>query len=147
MLRFLGEERLGEGSLEPGSAVGKKWQKTEWNSIKNRGPASGAVVLGQWKGVRCRNVPVKSNANRSLFERANYIQLFREKLSEKCTRQSRRVLLVVLSLRQLQSPGTVYWSYRILPFGIVACTFFPTTFLQITAYNNYSLKWRRHLSK
>ena len=27
--------------------------------------------------------------------------------------------------------GTVYWSYPILPFGIVACTFLPTTFLKI----------------
>ena len=27
--------------------------------------------------------------------------------------------------------GTGYWSYPILPFGIVACTFFPTTFLEI----------------
>ena len=27
--------------------------------------------------------------------------------------------------------GTVYWSYPILPFGIAACTFFPTTFLKI----------------
>ena len=26
--------------------------------------------------------------------------------------------------------GTVYWSYLILPFRIVACTFFPTTFLE-----------------
>ena len=30
--------------------------------------------------------------------------------------------------------GTVYWSYPILPFGIVACTFFPTTFLEIAVY-------------
>jgi len=28
----------------------------------------------------------------------------------------------------------VYWSYPILPFGIVACTFFPTTFLEIAVY-------------
>ena len=27
--------------------------------------------------------------------------------------------------------GTVYRSYHILPFGIVACTFFPTTLLEI----------------
>ena len=27
--------------------------------------------------------------------------------------------------------GTVNWSYPILPFGIVACTFFPTIFLEI----------------
>ena len=30
--------------------------------------------------------------------------------------------------------GTVYWSYPILPFGIVVCTFFPTTFLEIAVY-------------
>ena len=38
------------------------------------------------------------------------------------------------SLRQLQSSGTVYCSYPILPFEIVACTFFPTTFLEIAVY-------------
>ena len=27
--------------------------------------------------------------------------------------------------------GTVYCSYPIVPFGVVACTFFPTTFLEI----------------
>ena len=32
---------------------------------------------------------------------------------------------------QLQSSGTVYWSYPIFSFGIVVCTFFPTTFLEI----------------
>ena len=37
-------------------------------------------------------------------------------------------------VRQLQSPGTVYLSYPILPFGIVACTFFLTTFLEIALY-------------
>ena len=31
-------------------------------------------------------------------------------------------------------PGTVYWSYPILPFGIASSTFFPTTFLQIAVY-------------
>ena len=34
--------------------------------------------------------------------------------------------------------GTVHWSYPILPFGIVACTFFPTTFFEI-AYRHSSL--------
>ena len=38
-------------------------------------------------------------------------------------------------VRQLQSSGTVYWWYPILPFGIVACTFFPTTFLEIAVWN------------
>ena len=30
-----------------------------------------------------------------------------------------------------QVSGTEYWSYPISPLGIVACTFFPTTFLEI----------------
>ena len=34
----------------------------------------------------------------------------------------------------LQCQETVYWSYPILPFGIVACTVFPTTFLEIAVY-------------
>ena len=78
---------------------------------------------------------------------------FEKGCQKKGTRQSRKVLWVVLSLlffkeiwknstrshghmfasakekqqkkvRQLLSSGTVYWSYPILPFGIVACTFF-----------------------
>ena len=34
--------------------------------------------------------------------------------------------------------GTVCWSYPKLPFGIVACTFSPTTFLKIAVYNKKS---------
>ena len=30
--------------------------------------------------------------------------------------------------------GTAYCSYPILPFRIIACTFFPTTFLEIAVY-------------
>ena len=30
--------------------------------------------------------------------------------------------------------GKVYWTYPILPFGIVLCTFFPTTFLEIAVF-------------
>ena len=33
-----------------------------------------------------------------------------------------------------QCQQQVYWSYPILPFGIVACTVFPTTFLEIAVY-------------
>ena len=29
---------------------------------------------------------------------------------------------------------TVFWSYPILPFGIVACTFFSKTFLEVAVY-------------
>jgi len=72
---------------------------------------------------------------------------------KKCTRQSRKVLWVVLRslffkeiwkngtrgcgrmfARAKGKQGTVYWSYPILPFGIVACTFLPTTFLEIAVY-------------
>ena len=35
--------------------------------------------------------------------------------------------------------GTGYWSYPILPFEIVACTIFPTTFLEIAVYKWCSL--------
>ena len=44
-------------------------------------------------------------------------------------------------------PGTVYWSYLILPFGIVACTFLPTTSLEI-AVNVWlgSLLWQLYVS-
>ena len=88
---------------------------------------------------------------------------FEKGCRKKCTRQTRKVLWVVLSalffkeiwkngtgghghmfasakgkqqkyVRQLQSSGTMYWSYPVLPFGIVACTFFPTTFLEIAVY-------------
>ena len=34
----------------------------------------------------------------------------------------------------------MYWSYPILPFGIVACTFFPTTFLETAVYKNYKIR-------
>ena len=82
---------------------------------------------------------------------------------KKCTRQSRKVLWVVLSslffkeiwkngtrgcgrmfarakekqrkkFLQLQCQKQCSWSYPILPFGIVACTFLPTTFLEIAVY-------------
>ena len=82
-----------------------------------------------------------------------YIQLFQERLSEKVHSTVRKVLWVVLSslffkeiwengtrghgrmfasargkqqtlIRQATVSGTVYWSYPIIPFGIVACTFF-----------------------
>ena len=40
--------------------------------------------------------------------------------------------------------GTVYRSYPILPFGIVTCTFSPTTFLEIAVYRSLdqlALSW------
>ena len=37
-------------------------------------------------------------------------------------------------VRQLQCQEQVYWSYPILPFGIVACTVFATTFPEIAVY-------------
>ena len=50
------------------------------------------------------------------------------------------VLMEQKLVQQLQSLGTVYWSYPILPFGVVACTFFPTTFLEIAVYSGTSVK-------
>ena len=67
----------------------------------------------------------------------------------KCTRQSRKVLWVVLSslfFTEIWKNGTrghgltfasakeKYWSYPILPFEIVACTVFLTAFLEIAVY-------------
>ena len=37
-------------------------------------------------------------------------------------------------------PGTVYRLDPILPFEIVACTFLPTTFLEIAVYTKYIFK-------
>ena len=92
-----------------------------------------------------------------------HIQLFRERLSKKSIRQSRKVLWVVLSspffkeiwkngirgrgrmfahakgkqeVLTAKVSGTVYWSYPILTFGIVAYTFLPTTFLEIAVYGH-----------
>ena len=43
--------------------------------------------------------------------------------------------------------GTVYWSYPILPFGIVVSTHFPITFLEITANARLSLPyWKGYCS-
>ena len=87
---------------------------------------------------------------------------FEKGCRKKCTQQSRNGLWVVLSLlffeeiwkngtrglgrlfastegkqqkyvRQLSTSGIVHWPYPIFPFGIVACTFFPT-FLEIAVY-------------
>ena len=93
-----------------------------------------------------------------------FIQLFRERLSEKvhatipkgivggflCSRFFKEIwkndrrghgrMLASAKgkqqklVRQLQCQDTVYWSYPILPFGIVACIFFSTTFLEIAVY-------------
>ena len=70
---------------------------------------------------------------------------FEKGCRKKYTRQSRKVLWVrmareaiVVCLRVSGSTATVsgivYWSYPIFPFGILACTFFPTTFLEIAVY-------------
>ena len=42
-------------------------------------------------------------------------------------------------VRQLQCLEQVYWSYPILPFRIVACTVFATTFLETAVYS--CMKW------
>ena len=90
---------------------------------------------------------------------------FEKVCRKKCTRQCRKVLWVILRslffkesrdrlarkavdicLRVLKESnkvgstatksGTEYWSYPILPLGIVACTFFPTNFLDIAVCKN-----------
>ena len=44
-----------------------------------------------------------------------------------------------------RSPLKSYWSYPyyLLPFRIVACTFFPTTFLEIAVFSAGHLSWSR----
>ena len=95
-----------------------------------------------------------------------YVYSYFEKgCRKKCTRQPRKVLWVVLSSMFFKemwrnctrghgrlfasakeskkkkvgstATGTVYWSYPIVPFGIVACTFLPTTFLKIAVYRRF----------
>ena len=39
---------------------------------------------------------------------------------------------------QMLKESNKCWSYPTLPFGVVMCTFFPTTFLEIAAVNKYS---------
>ena len=43
--------------------------------------------------------------------------------------------------------GTVYWSCPTLPFGIVACTFSPTTFLEIAVCktSQYEISGKNHI--
>ena len=94
------------------------------------------------------------------------ILLFRERLSEKCARDNperycgwfwilcsskkfermaREAMDVCLLLLKECNKGRldslqceeVCWSYPILPFGIVACTFFPTTFLEISCHSTH----------
>ena len=97
---------------------------------------------------------------RSFVFRESY---FEKGCRTKCTQHSRKVLWEILSslffrkiwknaratmdlcLRVLKEnetkvgstatvSGTVYWSYPILPSRTVACTFFPTAFLEIAVY-------------
>ena len=103
-----------------------------------------------------------SEVHSCLYDK-NVYSYFEKGCRKKCTRQSRKVLWVVLSSlffkeiwkdgtrsrgrvfagaegKQLKEvltatgSGTAYWSYSILPFGIVPCTFLPTTFLEIAIY-------------
>ena len=72
----------------------------------------------------------------------NNIQLFRERLSGKV----HATILNGMCLRVLkESNKSKFDSYRrqeqcidhiLLPFGIVACTFFPTTILEIVVYRS-----------
>ena len=95
----------------------------------------------------------------------SFIQLFRERLSDKVHATTAKCIVGGLEFTVFQRnlkkwqerpwtyvyecwmnltkvgstatvSGTVYWSYPTLPFGIVACTFFPTTFLEIAVHDN-----------
>ena len=59
---------------------------------------------------------------------------FSTKKFERGAREAMNICLWVL--KESNKLGTVYWSYPILPFGIVACTFFATTFLEIAVYQH-----------
>ena len=103
------------------------------------------------------------------------IQLFRERLSEKVhatipkgivggfeftvlskkfERMAREAMDICLRLLKESNKvgsiatvsGTASCSYPILPFGIVACTFFPTTFLEIAVYEQLWAVTRRTLT-
>ena len=112
------------------------------------------------------NWPTKRASNQNISNRRSfgypffniYIQLFRDwGCRKKCTQQSRKILWVVLSSLFFQGMdvclwvlkesnksrfdscsvrNSTDWSCTILPFGIVARTFFPTTFLKIAVYKN-----------
>ena len=86
------------------------------------------------------------------------IQLFRERLSEKgtCDNPERPWTYLCKCLRIATKgtkvgstatvPGTVYLAYPILPFGIVKCTFFQTTFLEqlLTEHNENTIAAINH---
>ena len=103
-----------------------------------------------------------SEVHSCLYDK-NVYSYFEKGCRKKCTRQSRKLLWVVLSSlffkeiwkdgtrgrgrvfaraagKQLKEvltatgSGTAYWSYSILPFRIVPCTFLPTTSLEIAIY-------------
>ena len=52
-----------------------------------------------------------------------------------------REAIKVGSTATVSGLGIVYWSDPMLPFGIAASTFFPTTFLEVAVYN---ITKRRH---
>ena len=71
-----------------------------------------------------------------------FSSLFFKEISKNCTRGHGRMFSRAKGkqqnkVRQLQGQEQVYWSYPILPFGIVACTAFATTFLEIAIYVCY----------
>ena len=57
--------------------------------------------------------------------------------TKKFERRAREAMYICLRLlKESNKLGRVYWSYPILPSGIVACTFFATTFLEIAVYQH-----------
>ena len=106
------------------------------------------VIKGIRSSTLSAGVPLyRRQENKLMWLTYSY---FEKGCRKKCTRQSRKVLWVVkrmvqeamdICLRVLKksykssfdsyTSGTVYRLYPILPFGIVACTVFPPTFLEI----------------
>ena len=112
----------------------------------------------------------KENCTKGLIL-SNAYSYFEKVRRKKCTRQSRIVLWVVFSSlffkeiwkngkmghgymsagAEVSSTaavwGTVYWSYRILPFGIVACTFFRQPCSKYGKIPKQNVTWRLISSK
>ena len=144
----------------------RSWARENW---RGQGTA-GFNLIPDWLGnclgglIRgLRNLDSDEAQGRSGTRRVTcpYIQLFREKLSEKVHAAIPKGIMGGFDITVLQwnlkewherpwtyvcecylmkgtkvgstatVSRTVYWSYPILPFGIVACKIFPTTFLEI----------------
>ena len=81
--------------------------------------------------------------------------MFFKEMWRNCTRGHGRLFASAKESKKKKvgstTTGAVYWSYPIVPFGIVACTFLPTTFLKIAvwdfAFNGFDLRHCHFLRK